>query len=381
MPSFRLRALLALCAAAAWLLCLSPTHVWAQQVSGTVIALDSGDPAEGARVFVDGTTAGSVTDASGQFSLPLPPQPSFTIVTYLPGFEVQETAFGTASPGVPLRIELVPVAAAADTPAPTADREPLMRLLTDALFTWSNWGRKCTIVNADALVLRPGPGRDEVSAESRVPIEMINEELGYRMTWYGFRFSGGPYQPVIQGRVFFEEYGDAKKSARKWRNNRKEAYRGSFRHFARSLVEERLRRELFGAYHVEVPGSLFDGRPVAEMGRDRYGAGTAKPILREASSPDLRTLMFNGWLYVSHPYSGSLDTQFVERYWPVSTTRDLLLEQTSNSGSWILLSSSSVTLDRMGVMLDQPAHEWIQIEGAMGMRRIDRLLPNDYEPD
>lgn len=377
----RLFAQLTCCAVAALLVSLSPPRVSAQQVSGTVFARDSGDPVEGARVFVDATTIGAVTDAGGQFTLGLPPQPSFTIVTYFPNFEVQETAHGTASSAAPLRIELVPAAAPADPPAPAADRDAAMRLLTDALFTWSNWGRKCTIVNPDALDLRSGPGRDELTAQSAIPIEMTNEELGYRMTWYGFRFTGGPHLPVIHGRVFFEEHGDAKKHAKKWLNNRKEAYRGSFRHFARSLVDERLRRELFGAYHVDDPGSLFDGRPVAEMGRDRYGSGIAKPILREGSSPDVRTLMFNGWLYVSHPYSGSLDAQFVERYWPISPTRDLLLEQTSNSGSWILLSSSSLTLDRTGAMLDYPSHVWIQLEGAMGMRRFDRMLPNDYVAD
>src|SRR5699024_7655706 len=62
--------------------------LYAQQVSGTVIDQESGDPLPGVNILVKGTNQGVTTDESGDFSLEPPSLQDTLVVSYI-GYKTQ----------------------------------------------------------------------------------------------------------------------------------------------------------------------------------------------------------------------------------------------------------------------------------------------------
>ncbi|MFM8347241.1 MAG: carboxypeptidase-like regulatory domain-containing protein, partial [Bacteroidota bacterium] len=76
---------------------LSCTLVYSQTrtVTGTVTEKSGGAPVVGANVIIKGTTSGTVTDASGKFSLSVGAGESALVVSFV-GFETTEVALNAS---------------------------------------------------------------------------------------------------------------------------------------------------------------------------------------------------------------------------------------------------------------------------------------------
>ncbi|HOY03880.1 MAG TPA: TonB-dependent receptor [Saprospiraceae bacterium] len=72
----------------------------AQTITGTVNDAETRKPLTGARVVLKGTNAGTVTDASGRFSLNTKQQPPYTLVVSMLGFGEREISVSSADAGV-----------------------------------------------------------------------------------------------------------------------------------------------------------------------------------------------------------------------------------------------------------------------------------------
>ena len=77
--------------------------VHAQTLSGTVVDAETNAPLPGASIIVKGTSAGTISDVNGSFSIRATGNPPFTLVVSMVGFETQEVS---AAVGSPVRIGL-----------------------------------------------------------------------------------------------------------------------------------------------------------------------------------------------------------------------------------------------------------------------------------
>src|SRR5690606_40108129 len=73
-----------------WLL---PVAIAQQQVSGTVTDYTSGEALPGVNILIQGTTTGTITDMSGNFSLSVPSSDAVLVFSFI-GYETEEVTVG-----------------------------------------------------------------------------------------------------------------------------------------------------------------------------------------------------------------------------------------------------------------------------------------------
>jgi hypothetical protein len=220
-----------------------------------VLDAETSRPLPDTHVFVAQTMNGTVTDSSGRFRLRGVRPGAKRLVVSRVG-HVNEAKTFRLAPGrrqvftIRLRPEVLqspPVTVSAERDEEWYERlDRFKRLFIGA----SGHAEKCTLVNPEVLRFeKKWWGKFRARAEKPIVIE--NRALGYRLTYFlkEFEESG----PVVRwdGEPLFEPLPpeDSAQAAR-WRQNRREAYRGSIRHFLRALLDDQLDEEQFELYRL-----------------------------------------------------------------------------------------------------------------------------------
>ena len=229
----------------------APTSV----VRGRVLDAETNAPLSDTHVFIAQTMNGTVTDSTGRFRLHDVRPGTRRLVVSRVG-HVNEAKTVRLRPGrlqvftirlTPEVLQSPPVTVSAKRDEEWYDRlDRFKHLFIGA----SGHAEKCTLVNPEVLRFeKKWWGKFKAQAEKPIVIE--NRALGYRLTYFlkEFEESG----PVVRwdGEPLFEPLSpqDSAQAAR-WQQNRREAYRGSLRHFLRALLGDRLDEEQFELYRL-----------------------------------------------------------------------------------------------------------------------------------
>ncbi|MFB6098666.1 MAG: carboxypeptidase-like regulatory domain-containing protein [Salinibacter sp.] len=242
----------------AWgFLLLPPTagqSVRTSVVRGRVLDAETGAPLPRTHVFVPRTMNGTVTDSTGRFRLTVQPGATRLYVSRV-GYANEAFTFRSA-PGRPqvITVRLSPkvISSPPVTVSAKRDEEWYERLdrFTRLFIGPSSKAQKCTLLNPEVLRFEE-KWWGKFVAWAEQPLIIENRALGYRVRYFLKAFEERGSVVRWDGEPLFERLTpkDSLEAAR-WRQNRREAYRGSLRHFLRSLIDDRLDEEQFELYRI-----------------------------------------------------------------------------------------------------------------------------------
>lgn len=247
--------------AALLLLSLASQAAWAQhRLVGQVFDDETETPLAGANVFLANTLRGTISDENGQFILTDVAPGLYEVVASMVGYEAarRSVRLGRTPPALltfSLTPRIVDLAGVTVADLHPDTRRKYRNQFIRHLMGVTAFAEKCTLENPEVLDLTYNASQDEVHVTATAPLVIKNDALGYRLhfvldgyTWYEreqyFRLQGSPR---------FEELTARRRTRRRWRKNRAEAYRGSLRHFMASLLAGTARHEGYRTHQQWFP--------------------------------------------------------------------------------------------------------------------------------
>lgn len=350
-------------------------------ISGTVYD-ENGEPLNNANIFLDGTTIGVSSDIDGNYKLESIPPGLYDIVFSHVGYEnavyqISETNGGSRIQAHQMELDLgqleeVEVISNRINRAETSWQQHYAVFRTEILGQSEN-AQKSVIENPEALDFTFNVDRNSLSAFSQFPLQIRNDALGYRVSYFLESFRKEETDLRFRGKIRFKNLEPLNAAERReWRKNRKESYYGSFNHFKKSLLNGDLKKEGFRIYRVR---SLedFEIRKENEL--------SVSDIL--VFKGDHYELDFKNFLAVEYRKEKESEdflrsSNFVETLYADFITSDsILVKEPGNQISALRLLRSSVRLDLSGEVMDRFG---LTTYGYWAWERTADLVPINYDP-
>jgi hypothetical protein len=233
-----------------------PSHAGRFAVSGKVRDASTGQPLPLVNVFIAQSTIGAASDSNGSFLIRRIPEGQFELVASRIGYRAESVLLRMPQDDgrvvefslEPTVIEVPPIEVRAeDLDQWRADLEHFCRAF---LGTSAN-ARQSEILNPEVLEFTRDQQGKVLQASAGAPLEIINRGLGYRihalLISFSVRGDASHYQTKTQ---FTELEPSGPEEARTWQQNRLRAYRGSFRHFLKALVNGTTKEEGFSVWRT-----------------------------------------------------------------------------------------------------------------------------------
>lgn len=223
-------------------------------VSGKVINDATELPIGGASVYINNTSAGTISNSSGEFSFTVSNVSQGDMIVSSVGFEVLAVKVSMQAGHskkflcrlVVKQQDLKEVLVVSDR-----TRQRWLAMFKENFLGVTQEANTCDLRNLDAIYFTKSADShpNSFNAYCDTPLVIINKMLGYKISFQLIEFSfdegsGGTY---YYGYTRFEEIGEKKRYFR----NRENAYYGSTFHFYRSLIANRLADEGYLAYTLK----------------------------------------------------------------------------------------------------------------------------------
>lgn len=332
-------------------------------VSGTIVDADTAQPVPFAHVFVNNTTQVTISDINGKFRLDgvMGSNPQ-VIVTFL-GYESWSQSLTTRSKELRLTIKLKPSVVALDQVevAATIDKQwnRQLKVFKKQFLGETKSARSCELVNPWVLDFEKKSGN--FIANAGQPLKIINQTLGYHLTFYLQHFEAAGDQFAIVGPVRFEEMQDDSRSEA-WVGNRLKAYEGSTKHFLKCLWKNNFKEKSFRIYRSVNALEAEERTPYFERDLGKRVKELKREDLIRDDARDGIVLVTMRPLEV-HFESGQ---DFEQVY------KDII-----HQVSWIQSSSGQIRFDSTGNILNP---QEVTVSGYWNKLRVADLLPLNYEP-
>lgn len=239
-------------------------HAQALRVSGTVMDARTGQPLQGASVFAQNTTIGTLTGSNGAFTLNLPAGGYDIVVSYT-GYEMQSVAIHPQSENLgDLRFVLKEKS--------TNMEEVAVVATTEVKDGWERYGGffrenfigltdnsdLCTIENPSVLRFFYSRKKNRLKVIAGEDLIISNRALGYtiRYSLDSFVHEYGSSITQYTGYPLFTEMQGSPEEQKRWQEKREEAYLGSLTHFMRSYSKQSLGEEGFRIEFMERSGKF-----------------------------------------------------------------------------------------------------------------------------
>ena len=339
-------------------------------VRGTITSAETGRPLAGAHVFVSQSMTGTTTDSTGGFRLRGVPVGAKRIVASMIGYEPERvTLFLRPDSTAELDVRLSPTVIEGQEVVVEAERDEAwyddLRTFERLFIGTSKLADRCRLTNPKVLRFDSGWWKG-LDAEAVAPLRIENYALGYRIRYTLKAFDKSGTVVKWDGDPHFEEMtpSDSVEAAR-WRHNRRRAYEGSFRHFLRALLDDRLEEEGFS---MERLPRVHAFRDVSRA--DRFPASRDHVV--EGRTDSTHLLHFRGRLEVT--YRNEPETRGFLKW-----SRDRSRVARSVQTSWVELNDPPVHVDRYGEIVEPYG---ATVFGYWAYeQRLSGLLPREYRLD
>ncbi|WP_233635937.1 carboxypeptidase-like regulatory domain-containing protein [Hymenobacter setariae] len=240
------------------LLWLLPGLAVAQSsLSGTVRDSLTQKPLPFASVFLANTTIGATTTEQGTFTFERVPAGSYDIVASYVGYRLAKQSITVGRTPQQLALALAPTGAQLGEVVvrPRPNKPSDYQRFKELFLGYSTFSQQCRIHNPDDVLVDFDPKTTELTAAARNYVQVDNQALGYRVKYYGLRFTCNFTEQVVTfyGQPVFEEMTTrSARQRRQWEANRVRAYLGSPTHFFRSLRDSQLTAQGFVARRLRI---------------------------------------------------------------------------------------------------------------------------------
>ncbi len=361
------------------------------RIEGRIVDKSTSEPLVGVNVFFSKTTWGATTDDNGFYALSNIPAGQYELVVSMIGYEVErEQVIVKSNERFTLNFRLKSRAILMSEINVTAKTDKVWkknynRFKRSFLGTSKN-GEACLILNEFVLTFEDNG--EYFRAKASQPIRIENPELGYKITYIlddfeidgtEVRYAGDHYYETMKSKT--------KRQLKKWEKNRQKAYKGSLRHFLRTLASRfELRFEIIDGKMQENPNWISIARtrkdPLVKEGfsllinkKDLFGTSLIIPSEYKQLKND--TLVFLG-SSLEEPLL-SFEGRMMVTYLKESPEFTYMLEYDSPSSyqqtSYILLRADSVYFDRYG-RYSEPY--MIERQGYLSWEGVGDQLPFNY---
>jgi hypothetical protein len=227
-------------------------------ITGKVVDADSKEPLQGASIFAQNTTRGTVSDKEGAFQLFLD-KGGYELIISFTGYQ-SKTITVENSGDRQFTIEL--------QKADNSMSEIIIKSSNEVEDGWDKYGNffiqhfigatpfadSCVLQNPQALKFLYFKRNDRLKVLASEPLQIENKALGYHLRYeldsfvYFFKNDINSYR----GRCLYSAMDGTPDQLEQWAQNRKLAYYGSRLHFLRSYYDSTLKQE---GYTVDILSS------------------------------------------------------------------------------------------------------------------------------
>ncbi|MBN2732983.1 MAG: carboxypeptidase-like regulatory domain-containing protein [Balneolaceae bacterium] len=334
---------------------------------GTVINAKTGEPLEGAHVYLSGTKIGTATAANGRYSLRNIPAGGHRVVVSMIGYTTQITDL-IISPGANKEIDFELKPAVYELPEIyVGDLDKKWKKNLDRFkrnfIGETAWADSVKIHNPEVLRF-DNNWWGRLTAEALAPLKIENRALGYYITYHLKEFEHNGTRTRWDGEPLFTEMTpDNSTQAAYWAKNRKTAFYGSLRHFLLALLADRVKEEGFVIYNLQEGAFRF-----TSGNRSRI---SARQIIEDGDESFLYELNFFGRLEIIY-------TREAEHIEYVNWRQDEHRYPSNYQTSYLALNEHPVTVDNDG--------EFIQPYGAtqygyFAFSLLADATPREYRPE
>ena len=350
-----------------------PAH--AQHIlTGKVLSDQNGSPIGGASIYFNNTSIGTLSNETGDFSLPGAIEGELIISSV--GFEriiykVGKEELGKRS----FTFRLQPKEAMLQDVMimPDATRKKYLALFRENFLGMTEEADNSKITNLGSIYFVKPPGdKNGIIALSDTPLHIINRKLGYNIQFDlgEFYLNEKSGTTSFYGFTRYDEMGDK----RKWVKNRRRAYYGSTVHFFRSLISNRLTEEGYSIYKVIEDSIKRTGNTISISNSNTMSMAVpvkATDIVKKDSSSDM--------------YAASWGRKLMVQYHKKPAGRDYLGRKVMISGSlpngfrsYLNTDEKTVLIDQNG-LLENPLV--VFFSGYWIYEKAANLLPYNYIPE
>jgi len=210
-----------------------------------------------ASVFFNGTFVGTTTNEKGEFELDVTSYADRTLQISAVGYQTSSLKSLRADKHhkVLLNKALFEIQEVViESESLIKERKRCMRIFKDEFLGKSRNAKACIIMNEEDITFNYHSDRDTLRAMARKPLVIINNSLGYRITYFLDKFE---YDKVFKttafaGNISFNlDMASSGQNRKKFESQRKKAYYGSCKHFFSALWLNKLSSEGFRVQEVD----------------------------------------------------------------------------------------------------------------------------------
>ena len=250
------------------LIVISTVLLWynlanAQTINGTVCDKATKLPVSEVHVYFDGTSINTVTDASGKFELRANSELNTKLVLHHLSYQtaIIDNPFG----GFPDTLYIEEKIFALNEVTVLADRftrKQKMKAFREQFLGVTRAGRSCAILNEDDIQLSVNMQTRILSASSNKPIEVVNNYLGYKVSfilvdfWVQYGSSVVSLESDYVKSSFYavtSSFTDLNPNSRRIRQRRDNVYELSSNYFFKNLANNTLIDNNFMLFNKKLP--------------------------------------------------------------------------------------------------------------------------------
>ena len=342
-------------------------------VTGVVKDAETGETLPFCNVFINNTTIATVTDMDGKYSLPnLEPGPleiGFSFIGY-----VAETKKITLNPGgtSTVNLNMKPFAQELSDVEIKASRDKSwerdLRKFENLFLGNDEIASKSTIENPWVIDFPESEEKNTFKATAGIPLEIVNNYLGYKISFDLKEFFDSPTNYRIAGAARFEEMKPESEEQRTtWENNRAEIYRKSPMNMFRAMITGDQEKEGFFLY-----GDKAGGSPSMNMRSDIFANELGKSVVPYKPDNLITPAPNKPGEYLIN-MKGRIEIHYQKGYSQVNTYKDAPYPV-----SWLEVNKNTVRVKENGMVMNP---QDLVFSGDMDRKRISTLLPLDYDAE
>ncbi len=221
-------------------------------IKGTVSDAETGEALSGTNVYLANTTIGTSTNKNGLYKVIIDQPGIYKLVFSFIGYEEKVLTIEIdSSTSRIINVNLQPAVIELGELSVTASNKKWKEqfdFFRKEFIGTSDYAKNTRIQNPEVLSFEINPKTEQLIAKASAPLIVINRALGYKIYIELVEFKWHLYKPKGFYLILpeFKPLGASSEESRKrWKQNRKEAFIGSFRHFLRSLYHDNLNSNHF----------------------------------------------------------------------------------------------------------------------------------------
>lgn len=338
-------------------------------IRGHITDLKTGEPIPFVNVFFNNTTIGTTSNVRGDFYLYQLDSGRYNLIVSMVGYET--VSMDIRLSGQPVLTFDLKLKESVTTLSEVQligkeDREwnrNLRRFKREFLGGQEEYANS-ELQNPYVLEFYRGPDSKGFTATANEPLEIINQDLGYKILFFLEKFEQTSGSLVFYGMTRFEELeGGNPVMQEQYAGKRLNTYRGSLRHFFKTLVDSTFREEGFLAYRITGNQAYHKGDTFYDKVGKEYKEIIVGDILYNSRFPYEKILRFQDQIMVIYIHKAWADSPFIDLPYQVT---------------WIRLTGRDLRLHTSGYVYNPIGYE---VTGYRSQDRVLQMLPFEYQTE